>query len=85
MAMLWCRFSYGLLPLQKSLAQRHVRKTDACQQGGLKLGPPVKQWSLYSLCDFTVECIRTKVAQSGAPVFILTPEVWVVPGGLLKQ
>lgn len=58
MAMLWCRFSYGLLPLQKSLAQRHVRKTDACQQGGLKLGPPVKQWSLYSLCDFTVECYQ---------------------------
>lgn len=60
---------------------RHVRKTDACQQGGLKLGSPVKQWSLYSLCDFTVECIRTKVVQSGSPVFIMTPEVWVVPGG----
>lgn len=61
----------------QSLAQRHLRKTDACQQGGLKWGPPVKHWSLYSICDFT-EYIGTEVVQS-ASVFIVTLEVWVVP------
>lgn len=61
----------------QSLPQGLLRKTDACQQGGLKLGPPVKQWSLYSICDLT-EYIGTEVVQSGS-VFIVTPEVWAVP------
>lgn len=70
---LWCRLSCTLLPQEKtgiqSLALRHLKKTVACQQGGLKLDPPVKLWSLDSRCDcffcffcfFFVECIGIEV------------------------
>lgn len=65
----------------QSLAQRHLRKMDACQQGGLNLGTPVKQ--LFLSLPNMLLYLGVYLDGSGSKWFCIHCDPWGL-GGFLR-